>query len=122
LTPLNPYQQYQQNAVLTADPGQLTLMLYQGAIKFTCQAKEYCTADNISGTHQACMRAQDILLYLLDTVNTNLEIGKNLAALYDYMHRRLVEANVRKDTAVLEEVAGLLEELVKTWAEALKAI
>jgi len=120
LTPLNPYQQYQQNAVLTADPGRLTLMLYRGAVKFIRQAEESTASRDISGAHQACLRAQDILLHLLGTVDTGLEIGKNLAALYDYMYRRLVAANVKKDAAILEEVAGLLEDLAGTWEEALK--
>lgn len=116
----NPYQQYRQNAVLTADPGRLTLMLFQGAARFVRQAGERVAAKDIPGAHQACVRAQDILLYLLETVNTELEIGKNLAALYDYMYRRLVEANVKKDRAILEEVAGFLEDLAHTWEQALK--
>lgn len=116
----DPYQQYRQNAVLTADPGRLTLMLYQGAVKFIRHAKECAVAGDIPGAHQACLRAQDILLHLLGTVDTGLEIGKNLAALYDYMYRRLVEANVKKEAAILEEVAGLLEELTGAWEKALK--
>lgn len=120
MTPFNPYQQYQQNAVLTADPGRLTLMLYQGAVKFIRQAEELTVARDIPGAHRACLRAQDILLHLLSTVDTNLEIGKNLAALYDYMYRRLVEANVKKNAAILEEVAALLEDLAGTWEKVLK--
>ncbi len=117
----NPYQQYQQNAVLTADPGRLTLMLYQGAVKFIRQAKELLVAQDIPGVHRTNLRAQDILLYLLETVNPEMEIGKNLSALYEYMHRRLVEANVKKDGSILDEVAGFLEELAGAWEEALKS-
>lgn len=116
----HPTQQYLQNAILTAGPGQLTLMLYRGAGKFIRQAREQLAVRNISGTHEAILRTQDILTYLMETVNPDLEIGKNLFALYEYMHFRLVEANVKKDPAILEEVAGLLEELAGAWAEALK--
>ncbi|MCL6557407.1 MAG: flagellar export chaperone FliS [Firmicutes bacterium] len=116
----NPYQQYLQSAVLTAEPGQLTLMLYRGAGKFVRQAKDRLAARDIPGAHEAIVRAQDILVYLMETVNPEMEIGKNLFALYEYMHRRLVEANMKKDAAVLQEVAGFLEELAGTWAEALK--
>ncbi|MBE3587706.1 MAG: flagellar export chaperone FliS [Thermoanaerobacteraceae bacterium] len=117
----NPYRQYQQNAVLTADPGRLTLMLYRGAVKFIRRSMDCITAKDIPGAHRLNLRAQDILLHLLGTVDQNMEIGKNLAALYDYMYRRLVEANIKKDPAVLQEVAGLLEDLAGTWEDALKA-
>ncbi|NHM28175.1 flagellar export chaperone FliS [Desulfofundulus sp. TPOSR] len=116
----NPYQQYLQNAVLTAEPGRLTLMLYTGAVRFIRQASDCLAARDIPGAHRANLRAQDIIIYLLETVNREMEIGKNLSALYDYMYRRLVEANVKKDAAVLDEVAGLLEELAGTWEQALK--
>ncbi len=116
----NPYQQYLQNAVLTADPGRLTLMLYTGAVKFIRQASDCLAARDIPGAHRANLRAQDIIVYLLETVNREMEVGKNLSALYDYMYRRLVEANVKKDAAVLDEVAGLLEDLAGTWEQALK--
>lgn len=117
---VNPYQQYQQNAVLTADPGRLTLLLFNGAAKFTRQAVESIKNKDIPGAHQAITRAQDIVFYLLSTVNTELDVGKNLSALYDYMHRRLVEANVKKDISILEEVGGMLEDLGASWQEAIK--
>ncbi|MGB9803647.1 flagellar export chaperone FliS [Desulfofundulus sp.] len=116
----NPYRHYQENAVLTADPGRLTLMLYNGAVKFIRQARDCLAARDIPGAHRACLRAQDIIVYLLETVNREIEVGRNLSALYDYMYRRLVEANVKKDAEVLEEVAGLLEELAGSWEQALK--
>ncbi|WP_027719445.1 flagellar export chaperone FliS [Desulfovirgula thermocuniculi] len=116
----NPYQQYRHNAVLTADPGRLTLMLFQGAARFARQAAARVAQRDIPGAHEACLRAQDILLYLLETANTEMEVGRNLASLYDYMYRRLLEANVKKDRAILEEVAGFLEDLAHTWERALK--
>lgn len=116
----NPYQQYKQNAVLTADPGQLTLLLYTGAARFARQAAEAIKKGDVPGAHQAIVRAQDIVFYLLSTVNTELEVGKNLASLYDYIHRRLVEANLKKDVSILEEVGNMLEDLSATWKEAIK--
>lgn len=116
----NPYQQYRQNAVLTADPGRLTLMLFNGAAKFARQALSCLEANDLPAAHQNMVRAQDILAYLLSTVNSEMEVGRNLASLYDYMYRRLVEANVKKDGAILQEVAGMLEDLGSTWREAVK--
>ncbi len=117
---INPYQQYQQNAVLTADPGRLTLLLFNGAAKFARQAVESIKNRDIPSAHQAITRAQDIVFYLLSTVNTETEVGKNLSALYDYMHRRLVEANVKKEISILEEVGRMLEDLGASWQEAIK--
>jgi flagellar protein FliS len=120
MTPVNPYQQYQQNAVLTADPGRLTLLLYTGAAKFARQAAEATKKGDVPGAHQAIVRAQDIVFYLLSTVNTELEVGKNLASLYDYFYRRLIEANLKKDASILDEVGRMLEDLSATWKEAVK--
>ncbi|MQL51464.1 flagellar export chaperone FliS [Desulfofundulus thermobenzoicus] len=116
----NPYQQYRQNAVLTADPGRLALMLFNGAAKFTSQARSALEAGDLPGAHQKIIRAQDIMVYLLATVNDETDVGRNLAALYDYMYRRLVEANIKKDAGILNEVARMLEDLGATWQEALQ--
>jgi len=116
----NPYQQYRQNAVLTADPGRLALMLFNGATKFARQARAALEAGDLPEAHQKMIRAQDIMIYLLSTVNDETDVGRNLAALYDYMYRRLVEANIKKDGGILNEVIGLLEDLGATWQEALQ--
>ncbi|WP_031518062.1 flagellar export chaperone FliS [Desulfofalx alkaliphila] len=118
----NPYAQYQQNAVNSADPGQLTLMLYNGALKFNKQAMVQLEAKNIEQTNYYIQRVQDIITELMVSLNQEYEISKNLLSLYDYINRRLVDANVKKDMAILEEVQGMLEELRNTWAEALKQV
>ncbi|WP_066637331.1 flagellar export chaperone FliS [Desulfolucanica intricata] len=117
---LNPYQQYRQNSVTSAPPGQLTLMLYNGALKFIKTAVISIEKKDISSANNAIIRAQDIILYLNETLNKNYEPAHNLSSLYDYIYRRLVEANIKKDTAVLEEAASLVEELRDTWAVVLK--
>ena len=116
----NPYQKYQQNSVTGANPGQLTLMLYNGAIKFVKTAIISIGKKNINITNNAIIRAQDIILYLNDTLDRQYEIAKNLSNLYDYLHRRLVEANIKKDALILEEVSSMLEELRDTWMTTLK--
>ncbi len=117
---VNPYQQYRQNAVKSAGRGELTLMLYNGAVKFVKQGMKFIEEKNIEGTHNAIVRAQEIILHLSDTLNMEYELSQNLARLYDYINRRLVEANLKKDEQVLAEVLGLVEELRDTWAEAIK--
>lgn len=115
----NPYRQYRENAVLTADQGRLALMLFEGAARFAREAAEYIAARDTAAAHQAIIRAQDIVEYLAGTVNTEVEVGRNLAALYNFIHNRLVEANAKKDTAPLGEAIALVEQLRDTWREAL---
>ncbi len=118
----NPYAQYQENAVNSAEPGQLTLMLYTGAVRFIKMAIKYLDEKNIEQTNHYIQRTQDIITELMVTLNHDYEIAKNLYSLYDYMKRRLVEANIKKDKEILLEVQGMLEELRSTWSEALKSL
>lgn len=115
----NPYQQYRENAILTADQGRLALFLFEGAVRFARQAAGYIEARNAAAAHHALVRAQDIVEYLASTVNTEIEVGQNLATLYDFIYRRLVEANLNKDVRLVKEASGLLEQLRDTWQEAL---
>lgn len=119
-TAANPYAQYQQNAVNSADPGQLTLMLYNGALKFIKQCISQLEAKNIEQTNYYNQRVQDIITELMVTLNQEYEISKSLYSLYDYMKRRLIDANIKKDKEALIEVQGLIEELRDTWSEAIK--
>lgn len=116
----NPYAQYQQNAVNSAEPGQLTLMLYNGAVKFTKQAIGELKAGNIEQANHYNIRVQDIITELMITLNQEFQVAKNLYSLYDYIKRRLIEANIKKDEKLLNEVLDMLEDLRNTWAEALK--
>lgn len=126
MNPKNPWQSYRQVATRTASPGQLVLMLYEGAIRFLERAEagfqledpvEFNTAinDNI-------LRAQDIVREL--DFSLNLEAGGELAAqlrrLYDYFDRTLLEANLRKDPAGIVEVIKRITVLRDAWATMLE--
>ncbi|KNF09638.1 flagellar protein FliS [Gottschalkia purinilytica] len=116
----NPYQKYQQNSIVTASPEQLTLMLYDGAIKFMNMAKLYMEEKNIQETHNSIMRAQDIINELNITLNMNYGISKNLRSLYTYILEKLIDANLKKDYSILDEVISLVEDLRDTWKEAMQ--
>jgi flagellar protein FliS len=116
----NPYQQYLQNTVNTAAPGELTLMLYNGGLKFLKQAKIAIAEKNIEEANNKICRVQEIIAELMSSLNMEIEISKNLYALYDYMHGRLIQANINKEIVILEEVEGLLEEMRDTWKEVIK--
>lgn len=116
----NPYQQYQQNAIKSASRGDLTLMLYNGAMKFIRQGMKLAEEKDIQGAHNAIVRAQEIIAHLNETLNMDYELSANLASIYEYINRRLMEGNIKKDLAILVEALGLVEELRNTWLEALK--
>lgn len=117
---------YRANAVLTASPGQLVLMLYDGALKalafaqhaFSEPAPEPRRIENIN---RHLLKAQAIISELQSGLN--LEVGGDFAQtmnrLYEYHHRRLFEANLRKEVAPIIEVERLLRELRDAWAEML---
>ena len=111
---------YKQQQVTTASPEQLTLMLYSGAVRFVSQNIKSIEEDQMAEAHTAHLRVQDILLYLIDTLDMQYEISHNLYQLYDYLIFRLNEANLKKDLVQMEEARELLAELRDTWNEAMK--
>jgi flagellar secretion chaperone FliS len=116
----NAFNAYKQNSVTTAPPGELTLMLYNGCLKFLSKAKVAIENKNIQEKNTNLQKAQAIINELIVTLNMDIEISKQMYPLYDYMNRRLVEANIKNDIAIIEEVEGLVTEFRDTWKEVLK--
>ena len=116
----NPYQSYQQNSVNTASPGELTLMLYNGCLKFILLGKKAIVAGKIEEKNTNIIKAQNIVHELMVTLNMDVAVSKDLMSLYDYMNRRLIDANLKNDIAALEEVEGLVTEFRNTWKEAIQ--
>ncbi|WP_368297454.1 flagellar export chaperone FliS [Cytobacillus firmus] len=116
----NPYQSYQQNSVNTASPGELTLMLYNGCLKFIHQAKKAIEEKNIELKNTNIQKAQSIIQELMVTLNMDIEVSKNMMSLYDFMNRRLMEANIKNDASILDEVEGLVTEFRDTWKEVIQ--
>lgn len=116
----NPYSQYKENSVKTAGPEELTLMLYNGAIKFIGQGKIFIEQKNIPKTNEAIQKAQDIIQELNVTLKMDYEVSNNLRSLYTYILEKLVDANIKKDTAALDEALEMVTSLRDTWKEAMK--
>lgn len=116
----NPYQSYQQNSVNTASPGELTLMLYNGCLKFINLAKAGIVEQNIEKKNTNIQKAQKIIRELAVTLNQDYEISKTLLPLYDYFYRRLVEANIKGDVTILEEVEEFVTDFRDTWKQAIQ--
>lgn len=118
----DPYRTYRDQAVLTAGPPELTLMLYQGALRFVRQARAAVDQGRLAEVHEALVRAQDIFEYLIATLEQENPVAPNLERLYHYFLDRLALANARKEPALMDEVSRVLEELVAGWAEALEKV
>ncbi len=111
---VNPYL---KTKVLTASPEELRLMLYDGAIKFCHQAKAAREANNIETAFECLMKAQKIVLELSTSLNHQIspELCSKLSALYTFIYRRLVDANINKDDKAIDESIKLLEYERETW-------
>ncbi|HHV58246.1 MAG TPA: flagellar export chaperone FliS [Firmicutes bacterium] len=118
----NPYARYRLMQVTTASPGQLLLMLYDGGIRFCREAGEALQAGRLEDSHRLLLKAQDIVEELRSTLNPDAgPIAHNLDNLYEYMQRRLIVANVKKDAQPAQEVAELLAGLREAWEQAVHA-
>jgi len=111
---------YKQNSVTTASPGELTLMLYNGCLKFLNKAKQAIQEKDIQEKNTNLIKSQAIISELMATLNMDIEISKQMLPLYEYMNHRLVEANIQNDVAVIEEVEGLVTEFRDTWKEVIR--
>ncbi|MFJ8261818.1 flagellar export chaperone FliS [Rummeliibacillus sp. NPDC094406] len=114
------YNAYKQNSVTTASPGELTLMLYNGCIKFIHQGKKAIEAKDIQNRNNNIQKAQAIISELMATLNMDIPISKEMFNLYEYMHHCLTQANIKNDSAILDEVEGLVTEFRDTWKEVIK--
>lgn len=113
----NAYNAYKQNSITTASPGELTLMLYNGCIKFLNFAKKAMDEKNITVKNTNIQKAQSIISELMITLNMDYEVSKQMYSLYEYMNRRLVEANIKNDMEAVDEVIGLVTEFRDTWKQ-----
>lgn len=116
----NPYLKYQQNSISTATGPELTLMLYNGTIKFCNIAVEEIRNKNIPKAHESIIRAQDIILELRMTLDKKYPIATEMDQIYDYVYDLLVNANIKKDINKIEEACGLIRNYRDAWQEAMK--
>src|SRR5690606_9570928 len=116
----NPYQAYRQNAVNTATPGELTLMLYDGCLKFIRLAREAINNNDIQAKNTNIQKAQNIITELMVTLDMKYEISKQMMPLYDFVRRKLIEANVKNSLQSLEEAETIVKEFRETWKEVIK--
>jgi len=112
--------QYQQSSVFTATPEELTLMLYNGCIKAIRLASVVVEEKNYEKANYYICKAEAIIRELRNTLDMKYKISENLYNLYTYFLNRLIEANVKKDRTILDEVLRFVEEIRDTWSQAIK--
>ena len=116
----NPYAQNQSNKVMTASPAELTLMLYDGAIKFGNIAVTALEEKDIQKAHVNIIKVQKIIDYLRQTLDMKYPVAKDFDNIYSYLSQRLVEANIKKDKEIMEEVNTHLHSVRDNWKEVMR--
>lgn len=116
----NAYAQYSNNKIMTASPAELTLMLYDGAIKFCNLAEMGIEQNDVQKAHINIVKVQKVIDYLRQTLDMKYEVAKDFERIYVYLSQRLVEANMKKDIEILKEVNQHLHAVRDTWKEVMK--
>lgn len=114
------YTQYNNSKVLTASPAELTLMLYEGAIKFCNIAIVAIEKQDIPKAHTNIMKAQKIVEHFRLTLDMSYPVAEDFDRVYQYLEQRLIQANLHKDSAILEEVCEHLRSMRDTWKEVMR--
>ena len=102
----NPYAQYQNSKILTASPAELTLMLYDGAIKFGNIAIAAMKEKDVPKAHTNIIKVQRIITEFRSSLDRNYPVAQDFDNIYVYLLQRLLQANVKKDPEIMEEVVG----------------
>ncbi|WP_432354619.1 flagellar export chaperone FliS [Sporosarcina sp. A2] len=116
----NPYATYQNNSVTTSTPGELTLMLYNGCLKFIEQAKRAAESGQIEEKNTAVQKAQAIISELMLTLDATFPVAKDMLVLYEFANSRLVEGNIKNDSKMFEEAAEIIKDFRDTWKQVIQ--
>ncbi|SFM23190.1 flagellar protein FliS [Gracilibacillus orientalis] len=114
------YEAYQNNSVNTASPGELTLMLYNGCLKFIKRAKKAIEEKDHQTKNEMIQKTQDIIRELMVTLDQEAPIAKEMMPLYDFVYHALTQANIKSDLDQLEQAREIIENFRDTWKDVIK--
>ena len=117
---VNGYAAYANNKVMTATPAELTLMLYDGAIKFCNLAISAVEANDVEKAYTNIIKVERIIEEFQATLNHKYPVAKDFDNVYSYLQQRLLYANMKKDKEALEEVLKHLRTMRDTWKEVMR--
>ena len=113
-------QAYQGTKINTASPAELTLMLFDGAIKFCNKGIYAIEENNIQKANENLIKAQKIIMEFRGTLDFKYPVAQDFERVYDYIYRRLVEANIKKDKEIAEDALKFIREMRDTWKEVMR--
>lgn len=117
----NGYNVYKNNSVNYASKEQLLLMLVEGAVRFAKISRQAIVDNDLKKAHDALIRTQDIFTELMVSLDTTVgDWAVQLFRVYAFIKERLVEANLKKDIEIIDEIIPLIEDINETWKEAYK--
>lgn len=116
----NPYATYQNNSVNTSTPGELTLMLYNGCLKFIQQAKRALEQGNIEEKNTYTQKAQAIVTELMVTLDQSQAVSKEMMILYEFVNNRLLDGNIKGDAGLYDEASEIITEFRDTWKQVIQ--
>lgn len=114
------YQQYEKSKILTASSAELTLMLYEGAIKFANIAVMAIEKGDVEKAHNNIRKVERIIEEFQVTLNHKYPVAKDFDEVYKYLQQRLLEANIKKDKVIMEEVLRHLRTMRDTWKDVMR--
>ena len=120
MTNRNPYAAYNNSKVLTASPAELTLMLYEGAIKFCNIAIMGIEEKDVEKAHINIKKAEAIIGEFRATLDHKYAVAEDFDNVYKYVQDRLIMANIKKDKEILEEVLEHLRTMRDTWKQVME--
>lgn len=116
----NPYAKYANNKILTASPAELTLMLYEGAIKFCNLAKIDMEKGEYGDAMHHVQKARNIIVELQSTLDFKYPVAKDFDVIYTYIFQLMVQCNTKHDEEALDEILIQLRELRDMWKQMMK--
>lgn len=116
----NAAEAYKRQQIMTATPEALTLMLYNGCLKFMTEGMDHIDNKEWEAANNSIQKAENIISEFRITLNMEYDIAKQLMPLYNYTYDRLVEGNIKGDTKLIQEAFDIIKELRDAWAQAMK--
>ena len=117
---VNAAEAYRQQRILNAPPEHLTLILYNGCLRFIDDGREALEKKDYENANNTLQKAQRIISEFRLTLNFDYEISHQLLPIYNYIYDRLVEGNIKSDLSQIDEAKGLVTELRDAWVDAMK--
>lgn len=111
---------YLRNSVQTASPARLTMMLYDGAVRYGNKALQALEDGKVEEANNYIKRVQSIIVEFRTTLDMKYPVAQDFDVVYDYIYRRLVEANMKKDKEIMEEAMKHIRTMRDTWKEVMR--